>query len=145
MSNETANSPTALSPNAFSWSGYNFTGWNTQANGTGTPYADSASYPFNADATLYAQWKEIAVPHATRLVGKIFAGRTQTVTIIGSAFTGVVKVTSNAPGTRVRILRVASTRVLVRITLSKGAHKGRHTLRLILHNGKTCAIRYLSE
>jgi uncharacterized repeat protein (TIGR02543 family) len=38
------------------YTGYAFTGWNTLANGTGTAYADGASYPFSANATLYAQW-----------------------------------------------------------------------------------------
>jgi uncharacterized repeat protein (TIGR02543 family) len=37
-------------------SGFVFNGWNTLANGTGTAYADGASYPFSASATLYAQW-----------------------------------------------------------------------------------------
>jgi uncharacterized repeat protein (TIGR02543 family) len=56
MSNQTANVPTALTANTFTRTGYSFSGWNTLANGTGTPYADGASYPFTANATLYAQW-----------------------------------------------------------------------------------------
>ena len=36
--------------------GYSFNGWNTLANGTGTAYANSASFPFSANTTLYAQW-----------------------------------------------------------------------------------------
>ena len=42
------------------WSGtindYVFAGWNTAANGSGTAYANGASYAFTADLTLYAQW-----------------------------------------------------------------------------------------
>ena len=53
---------TALTANAFVRSGYNFTGWNTAANGTGTPYANGAISPFNADDTLYAQWQLIPPP-----------------------------------------------------------------------------------
>jgi uncharacterized repeat protein (TIGR02543 family) len=56
MSPETASSPTALTTNTFTRAGYAFTGWNTAANGSGTAYADGASYPFTASATLYAQW-----------------------------------------------------------------------------------------
>ena len=56
MSPQTASSTTALTTNAFTKSGYTFSGWNTQANGSGTAYADGANYAFNADITLYAQW-----------------------------------------------------------------------------------------
>ena len=45
-----------LSPNTFTKSGFSFTGWNTLANGTGTAYADGATYTANAAVTLYAQW-----------------------------------------------------------------------------------------
>jgi uncharacterized repeat protein (TIGR02543 family) len=48
----------ALTANAFSRTGYTFTGWNTAANGSGTAYANQASYgPIGAgNVTLYAQW-----------------------------------------------------------------------------------------
>jgi uncharacterized repeat protein (TIGR02543 family) len=45
-----------LTANTFTRAGYSFAGWNTAANGSGTAYADAASYPFTADATLSAQW-----------------------------------------------------------------------------------------
>lgn len=56
---ETDSSPTALSlfsTGTMAKVGRQFTGWNTAANGTGTAYADGASYAFSASATLYAQW-----------------------------------------------------------------------------------------
>ncbi len=53
---ETDNVPTPLTLNGFVRTGYVFSGWNTIAGGTGTAYADGASYPFGAAATLYAQW-----------------------------------------------------------------------------------------
>lgn len=56
MANQSANSSTALSANAFTRSGYTFAGWNTAANGSGTAYADGASYAFSSSTTLYAQW-----------------------------------------------------------------------------------------
>ena len=56
MSPQTASAPTALTANAFTRTGYTFSGWNTQAGGGGTAYADGATYPFAANATLYAQW-----------------------------------------------------------------------------------------
>jgi uncharacterized repeat protein (TIGR02543 family) len=59
MSGETESSSTALTPNAFTNSGYTFSGWNTAANGSGTSYANDATYPFTASVTLYAQWAAI--------------------------------------------------------------------------------------
>ncbi|MBU0661759.1 SBBP repeat-containing protein [Patescibacteria group bacterium] len=56
MSAQIAGGSTALTTNAFTRTGYTFAGWNTVALGGGTPYADSESYPFTADDTLYAQW-----------------------------------------------------------------------------------------
>ena len=47
-----------LTANAFTKTGYNFAGWNTASDGSGTAYANQASYgPMGAsDVTLYAQW-----------------------------------------------------------------------------------------
>ena len=56
MSAQSASSSSALSSNSFTRSGYTFSGWNTSADGSGTAYADGASYDFAADLTLYAQW-----------------------------------------------------------------------------------------
>jgi uncharacterized repeat protein (TIGR02543 family) len=56
MAPETASAPTALTLNTFTRTGYTFTGWNTVAGGSGTAYADGATYPFTASVTLYAQW-----------------------------------------------------------------------------------------
>jgi len=50
------NAAAALTANTFSRTGYTFAGWNAAANGSGTGYADGASYGFTANATLYAQW-----------------------------------------------------------------------------------------
>ena len=50
-------SPTALTTNSYTYTGHAFTGWNTAANGSGTAYANGASFPFSANATLYAQWR----------------------------------------------------------------------------------------
>ncbi|MCF7942489.1 MAG: InlB B-repeat-containing protein, partial [Spirochaetia bacterium] len=36
--------------------GYTFVRWNTANDGTGTDYAEGATYSANEDATLYAQW-----------------------------------------------------------------------------------------
>jgi uncharacterized repeat protein (TIGR02543 family) len=44
---------------AFTNPGYTFTGWNTEANGSGTPYADGAPYSFEESTPLYAQWSPL--------------------------------------------------------------------------------------
>lgn len=36
--------------------GYSFCGWNTKADGSGTDYAEGASYTVFGDATLYSKW-----------------------------------------------------------------------------------------
>ncbi len=53
---ETNNAPNSLTASGFSRTGYAFVGWNTMADGSGTSYADGASFPFTADSTLFAQW-----------------------------------------------------------------------------------------
>ena len=56
MANEVASVPTALTANGFTYTGYTFAGWNTAANGSGTAYANGATYAFTSNTTLYAQW-----------------------------------------------------------------------------------------
>ena len=65
MSTQSAARPTNLSSNAFTYSGYAFAGWNTAANGSGTAFADGASFPFTADTILFAQWTLIPVATPT--------------------------------------------------------------------------------
>ena len=66
MAAETRNVPTALTANAFTRTGYTFNHWNTGAGGTGTSYANSATYPFTASVTLYAQWTANAASQEAR-------------------------------------------------------------------------------
>ncbi len=46
-----------LTVNAFTRTGYSFAGWNTESNGSGTSYADQASFSMTVEGqTLYAKW-----------------------------------------------------------------------------------------
>ena len=54
----TAKTDTVLTTNTFTRDGYNFTGWNTEADGTGTSYADGATVNLTENTTLYAQWED---------------------------------------------------------------------------------------
>jgi uncharacterized repeat protein (TIGR02543 family) len=74
MAPETRSVPAALTANAFTRTGYSFAGWNTAANGSGTAYADAASYSFSASVTLYAQWT--AVTYAVTFEANFPAGTT---------------------------------------------------------------------
>ncbi len=57
MAAQTSTVAAALTTNAFTRTGRSFAGWNTSADGSGTAYADTASFPFTASVTLYAQWQ----------------------------------------------------------------------------------------
>ncbi len=72
MANQSTNVATALTANAFTRSGYVFDGWATTSNGSNA-YANGASFPFTANATLYARWA--AVPSTVT---------TQTATVPGA-------------------------------------------------------------
>jgi uncharacterized repeat protein (TIGR02543 family) len=60
MARQTGNTAAALTTNSFTRTGYTFGGWTTAADGTGTAYADAASYPFTSSTTLYAKWNPIS-------------------------------------------------------------------------------------
>ena len=69
MTVQSASSATNLSANAFTRSDYTFAGWNTAADGTGTAYADGASYPFGTSTTLYAQWTPVLATTGANMSG----------------------------------------------------------------------------
>jgi outer membrane protein OmpA-like peptidoglycan-associated protein len=53
-------STVVLEPNLYKKDGFTFAGWNTKADGTGTAYADRASFKIDStDVSLFAQWKLI--------------------------------------------------------------------------------------
>lgn len=57
MSDQVGNTATALSANTFERDDFSFVGWNTEPDGSGTDYADGATYAFDSNLTLYAQWQ----------------------------------------------------------------------------------------
>ena len=142
MATESANVPTALTTNTFTRTGYTFSSWNIAPNGSGVTYMNGATYSFTASTSLYAQWKPVPSPHAVRLIGRVVAGKVQNVIIVGSAFSGTNKVTSNAVGTRVSLLHVTSTHVTVRVTVRVGSRRGMDMFKITLKDGESCSIRY---
>lgn len=57
MDPQVGNAPAPLDANTFTRPGYTFVGWNTSPDGTGTSYADGATFAFAASTTLYAIWE----------------------------------------------------------------------------------------
>ena len=60
MGAETSSSAEKITTNTLTRSGYNFTGWNSAADGSGSAYANGATYGFRSSITLYAQWSAVA-------------------------------------------------------------------------------------
>jgi uncharacterized repeat protein (TIGR02543 family) len=146
MSPETHSAPTSLNNNVFTRTGYTFSGWNTAAKGSGTKYANRADYPFKASVTLYAQWKAVVpVPHASRVIGSIVVGESRLVTIVGSGFSSRSHVTSNEPGTVVRVLHASATKLSLSVTVRKGNGLGKHTFTITTASRRTCKISYVTK
>jgi uncharacterized repeat protein (TIGR02543 family) len=85
MTTESSSTSATLTANSFTRTGYTFSGWNTAAKGTGTAYANGATYPFTANTTLYAQWTKVAASH--------------TVTFNANSGTGTMAVETNNAST----------------------------------------------
>ena len=94
MSAQSAARATNISSNTFTYSGYTFAGWNTAADGSGSPFADNASFPFTADTVLYAQWtltpvvtptQTTTAPAQTSLLAITGADNSRTILIGGTA------------------------------------------------------------
>ncbi|MGD0743411.1 MAG: InlB B-repeat-containing protein [Acidimicrobiales bacterium] len=102
MAPETDNAPTALTANAFTYSGYTFNDWNTVAGGTGTSYANGATYPFTANVTLYAQWTANSSPPpppAPVTVTLVQGSPTSATVAYGAGYSGHSLTVTNATGT----------------------------------------------
>lgn len=103
MANQTASTATNLTSNSYTRTGYTFSNWNTLADGSGTSYANNESFPFSANATLYAQWTAITTPTITK-TGSLSAltttygtaSSTSTFSVSGTALTDDILVTPPA-------------------------------------------------
>ncbi|HEV3188320.1 MAG TPA: hypothetical protein VGZ04_09795 [Acidimicrobiales bacterium] len=94
-------------------------------------------------ATSAAASVSFVVPlKATRVAGAIVVGRTTTVTIVGTGFSGRPKVISNVAGVSTRVTRDTGRTLTVVVSVSGGAKAGVHTFTIILANGKRTAVRF---
>lgn len=113
----TYNAATALTANSYTRTGYIFDGWNTNADGTGTSYANQASVTLTANTTLYAKWKA-AVPTPTISSVSSSPGSSSqtykgaTITITGTSLLQVTTVKlGGAGGTDMTILTKTATSI----------------------------------
>ena len=72
---------------------YMFVGWNTEADGSGTAYANGANISATEDTTLYAQWSQTAFSVS------ISADEGATITLDGQSFTNQTDTIYKAAGT----------------------------------------------
>lgn len=81
-----------LPENAFTRAGYRFLGWTEDAGGTGTVIVDEGLYSTTADATLYAQWREII--HTTITLDATGAYNTYTTSVVATAGEALPEITA---------------------------------------------------
>ena len=81
------NSTVTTKTNTFTNGGQTFTGWNTKANGTGTSYAEGATFSISENTTLYAQWASATtvVTPSIYLDGGTYTGNQSTTISCGTA------------------------------------------------------------
>ena len=84
----------------------------------------------------------VVLPVATRVIGRAAAGRTVTLRILGSGFTGRPTVRSHA-GTTAVVTRDAGTSLTVRVTVRPRSRRGTFIFTITLANRKSCRVRYL--
>jgi len=82
-------------------------------------------------------------PHATHVNGSAVTGKTVTITISGSGFTGAPKITSSAAGTTAKVSHDTGKLLTVRISTKAG--KGEHVLTIRNADGKSCKINYATK
>lgn len=81
-------------------------------------------------------------PKAIRVVGTVTVGKTQTVTVVGSNFTGRPAVTSNVAGFIARVTHDSGSRLTVVITINRPNKPGVRVMTITLANGKKTSVRY---
>ena len=92
MANQTSQKASTLTSNAFERTGYTFDGWATSSDGD-KAYANGASYPFTANATLYARW--VPVTYSVTFVPNGGSG-TQLSPLVSTAGSSVIAPASTA-------------------------------------------------
>jgi hypothetical protein len=80
---------------------------------------------------------------ATRVNDSALVGRTVTLFIIGTGFSGSPTITSNEAGTKAIVSHDSGELLTVQVTVRAGSRKGMHIFTIRLANGKSCRVNYL--
>lgn len=123
----------------------------SKATVTISPSTDAANYSTNyiyiAGPLVIAPEVVVVVPtpRATRVIGYAIVNERRTLIIRGSNFSANPRVTSNAPGTVVRISSKSTDRIVVSVTVRPGGRSGSHIFTIITSGGKKCKIGYVTR
>jgi hypothetical protein len=79
---------------------------------------------------------------ATRVAGTVTVGRTSTVTIVGSGFSGRPRIICNVAGVTARVTGDTGRTLRVIVTVRVGVKRGVHTFTVILANGKRASVKF---
>jgi hypothetical protein len=79
---------------------------------------------------------------ATRVAGTVTVGKTSTVTIVGSGFTGRPRIICNVAGVTAKVAGDTGRTLRVSVTVKAGVKKGVHTFTVILANGKRTSVKF---
>jgi hypothetical protein len=114
--------------------------------GTCLVTATKAASPTNLAVSSAATTVTFVVPgpKATKTNGFVVPGRTSTIIIVGSNFSGRPKITSHA-GTTVVVARDTGKLLTVKVTVKAGSRNGTYTFTLKFGNGKSCKVKYVQR
>jgi hypothetical protein len=82
------------------------------------------------------------IPHASRMSGPVWTGRTTSTRIIGSGFYGTPRIVSNARGTHVSVTRDNGHVLTIRVKVGTHSAKGEHRFTLVFLHGQRASLRY---
>jgi hypothetical protein len=113
--------------------------------GTCTVTATKAASTTNLAVSSAATTVTFVKPFkAVRVVGFVVPGKTTTITIVGTAFSGRPTVTSHA-GTTAKVTKDTGTSLTVKVTVKAGTKNGTYTFTVKLSNGKTSKVKYIQR
>jgi hypothetical protein len=102
---------------------------------------DKGTFFYDLKVTALVVPPPTPVLEATRVIGHAVAGRTVTLTIIGSGFNGRPRVSSHR-GTTALVVRDRGTSLAVRVTVRPRSRNGTFTFTITLANGSSCYVKY---
>jgi hypothetical protein len=79
---------------------------------------------------------------ASRVAGAVTVGKTSTVTIVGSGFTGRPRIICNVAGVTANVTRDTGKALTIKVAVRAGVKTGVHTFTVILANGKRTSVKF---